>query len=54
MYLNHAITKINYHETLELRIGDLFVWVEVVSKVKLGYCSPFQLIYFISFIFKHI
>ena len=29
--------------TFELRIDDLFVGMEVVSEVKLGYCSPFQL-----------
>jgi len=27
---------------LELRIDDLFVGMEVVPEVKLGYCSPFQ------------
>lgn len=29
--------------THELRVDDLFVGVEIVSEVKLGYCSPFQL-----------
>lgn len=34
----------DYRGTLELLcIDDLFVGMEVVSEVKLGYCSPFQL-----------
>ena len=35
--------KIVMHEMNELGIDDLFVGMEVVPKVKLGYCSPFQL-----------
>jgi hypothetical protein len=35
--------KIVMHEMDGLGIDDLFVGMEVVPKVKLGYCSPFQL-----------
>ena len=35
--------RIVIHRTHGLCIDDLFVGMEVVSEVKLGYCSPLQL-----------
>ena len=32
-----------FRDTLELRIDNMFVGMEVVPEVELGYCSPFQL-----------
>ena len=36
----HKTNESSKTDTVELHIDDLFVGMEVVSEVKLGYCSP--------------